>query len=85
MDHFISLYFWLWLVLSSIFAIVFKRAIWVFLCCMILALPIPILAQSNYGPMDSAGIGQLLGAGLYGLIVYGVKRLFQLCREKSKK
>ena len=67
----------LWIIGSPVAALFLKKAIMVFLCSVVLALPLMTFALVYDGPLDSAGIGQLFGAGLYGLIIFGIKRLFQ--------
>jgi hypothetical protein len=70
----------LWAIGSPMVAVSFGRPAIVFLLSMVLALPLMIFATVYYGAMDSAGIGQLIGAGLYGLIIFGVKKILQWLR-----
>jgi hypothetical protein len=75
----------LWGVGSIVVAFRGKRASMVFLASAGLSLPALIFFTWRDGPMDSAGIGQAIGAGLYGLILHSGLRLYRKWKDSSKR
>lgn len=74
----------LWVVGSPIAAFNSKKASSVFIISTALALPGLIFSIFHYGMLDSGGIGQLLGAGLYGLLFFWGLKLIKWLRQKKQ-
>jgi hypothetical protein len=75
----------LWAIGGIIVAAWSRRVLQAFLLSAALALPGICVFWHYYGPLDSAGTGQAVGAGLYGALLHIALRIYRGWRSTAPK